>query len=147
MSEEHNTLILEREYKDDVTLGRLIFPDNTTFETLELPWDFNKRDVSCIPDGEYLVSKRQSGVVARTSRNKYQEGWEICDVPKRSYIMIHIGNTVDDIQGCVCIGLTKGTLNDKPAVLNSRKAFDKFMEKMEEQPYWRIQILGKKIDA
>jgi hypothetical protein len=40
----------------------------------------------------------------------------------RSAILIHSGNTTDQIEGCVLVGMRHGYLNDMPAVLDSRTA-------------------------
>ena len=56
--------------------------------------------------------------------------FELFDVPGRSEIKIHIGNTSGDVSGCIAIGDKLGFIDKELAVLNSRKAFKKFMALM-----------------
>lgn len=79
-----------------------------TCKTLELPWLDNKRQISCIPKGEYVVEKRTSA--------RYGEHFWIKNVPGRDTILIHNGNfayntkespdgkDTPDILGCVLVG-------------------------------------------
>ncbi len=65
-------------------------------KTMELPWKNNEFQVSCIPAGIYKVKKRKS--------SKYGEHFHIQDVPKRSLILIHVGNFHSDLLGCIAPG-------------------------------------------
>lgn len=88
--------------------------------TLELPWKNNERNVSCIPKGTY-------GVV-RHNGAKYKNVWRLLDVPNRSGILIHAGNTKADIQGCILVGLKEY----KDGVLDSRLAISKLHKELPE---------------
>ena len=85
-------------------------------QTLERPWVFNERKVSCIPTGQYLVKRHISP--------KFGQCFKIQDVKGRSDILIHSGNVVADTIGCVLVGLTKGSVDDSDTamVYSSRKA-------------------------
>lgn len=93
--------------------------------TLELPWKNNARNVSCIPPGAYKVVKRQS---------KAFKGWvcELQDVPGRDGVLIHPGNTVLDIRGCILVGLQLGELvtpkGTMEAVVMSRSAMTRLLD-------------------
>ena len=84
------------------TCGRFILIDDkgdTIYQcaSLELPWKDNQRNVSCIPEGKYNVSKKDSP--------KFGKGtFAINDVPGRSNILIHPGNFTREIQGCILLG-------------------------------------------
>ena len=85
------------------TLGILTIYDNHNFpfwecRTLELPDLGNKNCISCIPEGEYEVVKRNSA--------KYGDHFHILDVPNRSYILIHSANYVRQLLGCIAVGLS-----------------------------------------
>ena len=85
------------------TLGILTIFDKHNFpfwecRTLELPWLENKNRISCIPNGEYEVVKRNSA--------KYGDHFHILNVPNRSYILIHNANYVRQLQGCIAVGLS-----------------------------------------
>ena len=107
------TYILNRySMGQDCTLGQLLDSDNELYcYTLELPWKDNIPQESCIPEGTYKVIPHNSDAHPGT--------WEITNVPGRSAILLHTGNTVDDTEGCVIVGSPVGSLNGKPAVLHS----------------------------
>lgn len=64
---------------------------------LELPWNGNQRQVSCIPAGSYTVSKLTSP--------KFGPGtFSVNNVPGRSHILIHQGNYTREIEGCILLG-------------------------------------------
>jgi hypothetical protein len=49
--------LLNRVYLEDRTLGSLVDARGGLIaKTLELPWKDNQRKISCIPEGEYLVT-------------------------------------------------------------------------------------------
>lgn len=83
--------------------------------TCELPWLNNMPEISCIPTGLYNVVPYSSPL--------HNDVWQITDVPNRSAILIHPGNTVDDTHGCICVGAAIGKINNKLAVLNSQMTF------------------------
>lgn len=64
--------------------------------TLENEWKGNARNISCIPDGRYRVVKHNGA--------KYRDVWRLEDVPGRTAILIHAGNTVKDTEGCILVG-------------------------------------------
>jgi hypothetical protein len=65
-------------------------------KTLELPWDRNQRNISCIPCGNYVVTDYTSV--------KYPSAFVVLSVPGRSGILIHAGNYVTDTEGCILVG-------------------------------------------
>lgn len=79
--------------------------------TCEDPWNDNKNNISCIPEGVYQC-RPHSGV-------KYKNVWWVEDVPKRTAILIHQGNTTKNTEGCILVGNKLGTVGGRPAVLNS----------------------------
>lgn len=112
-------VVIQRGYKsDEVILGLLQVQsiDHPPIYTLENPWIENQQFISCIPAGSYTCEKF-SGV-------KYKDVWLVKDVPDRSYILLHNGNTVNHTEGCLILGLGAGELNGEIAVLNSHDALD-----------------------
>jgi len=84
--------------------------------TLEPNWLDNQQNVSAIPPGTYECIKY--------SGTKFKNSFLIKDVPDRSAILIHAGNTTADTRGCILVGHTfghRGILNSQAAMqdLNS----------------------------
>ncbi len=123
--------------ESDVTLGKLCKPDGTVFCcTLEEPWKDNKRHISCIPAGTYKCVKYNSA--------KFQDIWEVTNVKGRSLILIHNGNTTDDIEGCILVGKSFGRIKSKksgkmlPAVLDSKSALSELRMAIKGDFYLRV---------
>lgn len=104
--------------------------------TVERPWANNRPSVSCIPDGTYTL-KRDFYYTG------HYEAFEICDVPNRSRILIHVGNTMDDLKGCVAVGRDLGWINDRWAVTNSRDTYQRFMQELDGTDETTINIVWK----
>lgn len=98
----------------EATLGSLLIAGRW-FRTLERPWQDNQPNVSCIPAGEY-----ECHFVERSASGKFRNVWWIRNVPERSGILFHSGNTVSASRGCPLLGLRRGWIAGMPAVLNSR---------------------------
>lgn len=111
----------------ECVLGVLELDDKEVCKTLELPWCDNQKGISCIPAGEYKLSPYPS--------SRFGEVYIVQDVPNRTGILIHTGNTADDIEGCILVGDSYGKLNGKKAVLNSRQAFNLLKETLGEEEY------------
>jgi len=111
-----NLLLIRDTFSDKSTLGELFLNGERMCDTLENPWVNNKKNVSCIPRGEYKVRLR----LPRESATRDYLHLLVEDVENRSYILFHIGNTPKDTKGCVLVGL--GSQQD--VVSNSRLAMD-----------------------
>lgn len=134
-------VILERfAYAPDGTFGRLHLPNGKVFFTVERPWLGNKPFESCIPDGIYVLEKRRSPVVERTSGGDYLEGWEVTHVPGRTFIMLHPGNWPHNFEGCIGVGLHYQVLGGKNGVTQSRLAFAQVMAALDGRETWSLDI-------
>jgi hypothetical protein len=108
---------------DGSTIGVLLFDKVLQCFTLEnRDWQ-NQRFLSCIPPGNYFVN--------RTISPRFGTTFEITDVPGRSHILFHKGNTAEETDGCVLVGTHIGWIDGVRAVLSSRKAFDQMMFTLE----------------
>ena len=90
--------------------------------TLENPWRDNKVNVSCIPEGEYEC-KPFSGY-------KYEDVYQVMNVPDRTHILFHVGNDPYDTRGCILIGLSVDVGKPLPMIGYSKKAMTLFHEKI-----------------
>ncbi|BCS88894.1 DUF5675 family protein [Pseudodesulfovibrio sediminis] len=113
--------VIRLEKGQDGTFGVLRLDGRVLCVTLEPPDKGNKRDVSCIPAGEYVCRRVESPTFGTT--------FEVTDVPNRSHILFHQGNVVSDTHGCVLLGTRFGTLGKERGVLQSRNAFHAFLSR------------------
>lgn len=109
---------------DNSTFGVLLCANRPMFVTLEDLWRNNERMVSCIPAGTYKVKRHVSP--------KFGNCFRVEDVPGRSEILIHAGNTHVDTHGCILLGLMYGTLGTTAAILSSRAAMDSFLTVLKD---------------
>lgn len=87
-------LVLQRAYFKEGTNGTLFSSDEFLCHTIELPWINNKRNISCIPEGEYEVEPRFS--------KRFQHHFILKNVKGRSFILFHPANdALKDLQGCI----------------------------------------------
>ena len=122
-------IILKRYYHNDCTLGKMKFtikPKSNsrikedraiTIYTLELPYRDNQKNISCIPEGEYILRPHKSGTLGKCFKvysldendkdNIPITGdtlYKLKEVPNRSGILIHRGCELKDTRGCILIG-------------------------------------------
>lgn len=128
---------LLRLYHSGGTNGEVWIGNEFVCYSIELPWRNNSRSISCIPEGEYVLSKRFS--------KKF--GWHIRveDVPERSGILFHAANdALKELEGCIA-PVTEITAPGKG--LLSKPAFELFRTKVYSalntgQSVW-LEILSK----
>lgn len=105
--------------KTECVMSTLIINGQVLY-TLELPDLNNEPGVSCIPTGFYhCVYRKQNG-------HGIKDVYEVLDVPGRSGIQFHVGNTVADTKGCILPGL--GREPDENRVINSLLAINKLID-------------------
>jgi hypothetical protein len=101
-------VVISRKYGPMQTTGRMVvFDDDKVVMqccSLELPDNGNLKNVSCIPEGKYEVSKIYSPTKGKC--------FLLNSVPNRSEIMIHKGNYKDDTRGCILVGSFFEDIND-----------------------------------
>ena len=106
-------LFLTRTYFPEGTNGILQCEGKIICKTIELPWKKNERGVSCIPEGNYFISKRYS--------QKFKWHLEVVGVQNRSLILFHpANNALQELNGCIA-PVTK--LSGPGLGLMTRKAF------------------------
>ena len=135
-------MILERfAYLDDGVCGRLLFGGQEVY-TVERPWLCNKVGESCIPEGDYALRPYSSA--------RFTNVWEVCDVPGRTYILIHAANLPTEVEGCIAPGMSC-RLPGSVGVNSSRKACGQVYEYLAAQwseyksgrgPEPRLQVMS-----
>lgn len=122
-------------YAPECTLGWLQF-GTLRLATIERPWIANPvgpgglPQQSCVPDGTYNArphtSVRFPNTFALTNHALgvyYQPGDKPAGQPwGRTAILIHAGNRVRDVIGCVAVGMRHGWMLGEHAVLDSQVA-------------------------
>lgn len=103
----------------NATLGTLTIDGVKTdpIYTLENPKRKTDKD-NRIPAGTYKC-KPYSGT-------KYKDVYIVENVPNRSAILFHWGNTSKDTEGCLLLGNRIGKIGSEPAVLDSKQCFARF---------------------
>jgi hypothetical protein len=115
------------------TLGIVYIDGNECCQSLELPWNNNLPNCSCIPTGKYICK-----LINSPSKGQC---FEITNVRDRDHILIHSGNYLRSSLGCVLLGSTSGEENNQFVVYNSRNAVKRFMEILGECDIFELEII------
>lgn len=115
------TIILRRIFKSEKgTLGIFIINDVPLFLSLE--------PAACIDAGSYqceLYNSPARGVV-----------YLLKNVPNKTYIEIHVGNSAEDTSGCILIGRGFSMIAESHLYISeSQISFDRFIAKMKKEPF------------
>jgi len=133
-------ITLERfAYFEDCTRGKLTIASDE-FQTVERPWIKNPLGPggvpreSCIPDGSYRLRDwvRPSGANVFIFSNPDLGVWEQEADSEgvawgRFLALMHVGNTVEDVVGCIAPGMSGGVHH----VSKSRIAMDRILELLQ----------------
>jgi hypothetical protein len=73
--------------------------EKPTCETMELPHRGNTQCISQIPAGTYKATAQLSD----------RFGWHIrlADVPSRTEVLVHVGNSIQQTDGCILVGTSR----------------------------------------
>ena len=115
-------IVLKRTIKTDKsTIGELSVDGKILCYTLEdIERDAKVAGKTAIPCGKYNVSITMS--------NRFKKLMPLIEnVPNFSGVRIHSGNTSEDTEGCILVGLAKG----EDFIGNSRLAFDRVFMKIQ----------------
>ena len=116
-------IVLERlETTDVYTLSQVFIDDIFFGYAIEDAIREKKiHGITAIPRGTYKV--------AVTMSPRFKKMLPLLfDVPNFTGVRIHAGNDETHSEGCIILGLSKGILNGKVSVLDSRKAMDRLMK-------------------
>jgi hypothetical protein len=67
--------------------------------------------------------------------------YEVTDVPGRTHILFHAGNTDADTRGCILLGEEFSMLEDKPAIGSSRKAVAALLARLGGVASFELEIV------
>lgn len=115
---EFSVTIDRKESHTKSIIGELWVNGNYICKTLELPWRFNEKSVSCVPPGRYDAFLRYD----KTDQWRMQ----LLGTWPRTGVQIHIGNYPEHTQGCVLVGMKSGinkVLKSTDAYKKLKKAF------------------------
>jgi len=119
---------------EHATFGRLEGKDFTALGvTLEPPWKDNQHGISCIPAGTYECKRYLS------PKHGY-DVFEVLNVPGRSNIEIHVGNTPVDTEGCILVGTEFGKVDGEGAIVHSKTAFHALMQYLDGRDTFTLTI-------
>ncbi len=124
-------LQLKRFYNNNFTLGILTINNTDNFFfTLELPYKNNAQNISCIPNGNYIITSYNS--------NKFKNCFKVNNVVDRNNILIHNGNTINNTKGCILVGKS---INNKGFLSESKKALEELNKIVEDIKEKKLLIL------
>ena len=101
------------------TLGVFLQDEKIVCFSIELPFLDNKRNISCIPKGEYEL------IILSSKKRGYH--YFLPKVAGRSSILMHTGNSTKDTQGCILPVTNVSIENGNLVGYESRKALDKII--------------------
>lgn len=131
-------MILSRSYLPECTIGRLASKSGEIIcYTVERPWHNNEPFISCVPEGEYNVTKHASPKFGETLIVLNQErGVGFSKNGSDRYgILFHVANVASELQGCIAPGLEIRNLRIKDyyelGVGQSKKAMERLLKMWE----------------
>ncbi len=128
--------LIRQDTGDEGTFGAILFNGGFALHTLELPWENNAVNVSCIPCGMYSVELDASP--------QFGSSYHLRDVPGRTHIIFHRGNWAgrksmpqlhSDVAGCILLGHDRRPIDNQAAVFESRRAVDDMMFELNSEPF------------
>ncbi|MGG7581694.1 DUF5675 family protein [Rhizobium sp. Nf11,1] len=113
------------------TIGVLSGLSHTLY-TLEEAWRENQPKISSIPAGTYQCVPHGWEPGATVSKPKV---WQLQNVPGRSAILIHVGNTTKDTEGCILAGMGMMVTQTLSSISDSRIAIDLMRKEIGANPF------------
>lgn len=127
--------LVRHAYLSEYTLGTLITPD-MSMATIERPWIPHEDGPggwirkSCVQDGSYTVEPHDSEDFPNTfalvneDLGVYHYSKPAGQSWGRTAILIHRGNWVKNVVGCIAVGRSHGRLENERAVISSTSAMN-----------------------
>ena len=130
---------LKRNYLEKQTESLVeVFENNAIIylcKALELPWDANFENKSCIPAGYYPITKEIQQTRGKVIR--------VHNVKGRSDILIHKGNFITHTKGCILVGESLIDINNDKLkdVTNSKATMDKLYDLLPDNDHNFLEII------
>jgi hypothetical protein len=121
---------------EHATLGAFRVYGSPIFLTLELPDRNNEKNKSRIPAGDYVCRRVRDRVTVGGMH--IAETFEVCDVPGRTGVLFHIGNSMKDTQGCILPGRC---ITGPNFLTDSAIAFELLLKTLEGVDEFRLSIV------
>lgn len=145
--------IIERVYLPTETLGSWYWQGKLLVKTMELPWHNNAHNISCIPEDTYTVDKKppilvddpNTPLIDESGGFKPRPYWHFRfrKVLNRQGVLVHKITYVEDLLGCVGVGLSFKDFNKDgiPDMDSSTDALKLLVDIMPDT--FRLQIKKK----
>ena len=127
-------LLIREKTTSQATYGTLKV-DDFECKTVELAYRGNKRNISCIPKGNYKYR------VLNSSRAFKYQHIEIMGVPNRHGIKIHVANFVSQLKGCIAVGKIHADIDNDGIidVTSSKDTLQELLQTIPKQGIIKIQ--------
>lgn len=152
-----DTIILQRwaDHEDHGVLGEIYHEGKIICKTIERPFINNRPFVSCVPARTYELQPftRKNGdevyCLVNHELNIEMMKSQLGGMDGRYAILIHKGNWMTDLAGCIAPGLDYGYGYDKEQVkrlmvTNSTEATKKLFDYIKEHEIKKLAIVWKK---
>lgn len=137
--EPMNILELKRAYLDNGAFGKLSHKGIPIMHTVERPWLSNQRSISCVPAGVYKLKRYTSTNYPSAFYLENEDlGVSLRGNTQRTAILIHVGNFVKDVQGCIAPGMELHPTTW--GVSQSRVAMGELNKLIKEGEEWELVI-------
>lgn len=94
----------------------------------------NSGDDPRIPSGKYITHFW----IDPTIHPKHGCVYEVMSVPRRSAILIHSANVIDELLGCIAPGLSYGVMNSRKCIQSSKVALASLEDHMNREDFTLI---------
>lgn len=126
------TVTLHRVSQTDRGTCGVLVDGDARIVTLERPWRDNAPNVSCIPAGNYSCS--------RITSQKFGLTFHVENVPGRSEIIFHAGNTISDSRGCILVGCSFDNFGKDLIIRDSRRGMKIFLELLRNVQQFDLKV-------
>lgn len=136
-------LLLKTTETNGATIGNLVGINGEDLGvTIERQWLDNEPNISCVPAGIYKLIPHDSPRFGKTYALENEElDVSKCGRTKRTYCLFgHVGNTVEDVTGCVAFGWRVIFGREGVFITDSRSSTEKVLKYIKENGVTHVEI-------